>query len=98
MRRPFDQQSYAYEHRAYSNHYPPHPYYDSDYYYYSNLYPRPTFERPRRSDLLFQHRSVVFSSPHECQDAVSLFKIRQIHCFVASVNYVVVETSFHRTV
>lgn len=50
MRRPypFDQQSYAYEHRAYSNHYPPHPYYDYDYYYYSNLYPQFTRKRQRR--------------------------------------------------
>jgi len=46
MRRPypFDQQSYAYEHHAYSNYYPPHPY----DYYYSNLYPQFNRKRQRR--------------------------------------------------
>jgi len=50
MRRPypFDQQSYAYEHRVYNNnHYPPHPYY-YHYDYYSDLYPQFNRKRQRR--------------------------------------------------
>ena len=50
MRRPypFDQQSYAYEHRVYNNnYYPPHPYY-YHYDYYSDLYPQFNRKRQRR--------------------------------------------------